>query len=81
VQQVYHDDTGKTAEIKHVENPRVELEDHYYNPENQKLKDLGYRRKRELKQEISVILKDLEKYRSRILKHQDSIMPKTIWKA
>ena len=81
VQQVYQEDTGKSAEIRHVENPRVELEDHYYNPENHKLKDLGYRRKRELRQEISIILKDLEKYRNRILKHRDSIMPKTIWKA
>ena len=29
------------VEIKSVENPRKEMEDHYYNPKSTKLKELG----------------------------------------
>lgn len=32
---------GITAQISHLENPRVELEDHYYNAKHSKLVDLG----------------------------------------
>jgi len=32
---------GLRCEVKHQENPRVELEDHYYNPVHTKLLDLG----------------------------------------
>lgn len=32
---------GITAEIEHLENPRVEKESHYYNAKHQKLIDLG----------------------------------------
>lgn len=32
---------GIAAEISHLENPRVELEEHHYNPAHRKLLDLG----------------------------------------
>lgn len=32
---------GHEVEIRHIENPRVEKEDHYYNPSYSGLKDLG----------------------------------------
>jgi len=32
---------GMSVEVKHIENPRVEKEEHYYNPKNDKLKALG----------------------------------------
>lgn len=34
---------GLKVEINHLENPRVELEEHYYNAKNTKLLDLGWR--------------------------------------
>ena len=34
-------EVGLEVEIEHLENPRVELEEHYYNPVHTKLLDLG----------------------------------------
>lgn len=79
VKEVYEKEFGKPADIQHVENPRLEKEEHYYNPEHEKLKKLGYTRTRELKDEISIILGDLSKHRSRILKYKDVITPRTFW--
>lgn len=79
VKEVYEREFGKPAIIEHVGNPRVEKEEHYYNPEHVKLKKLGYTRTRELKDEILIILEDLNKFRSRILKYQEVIKPKTFW--
>lgn len=80
VQQVYSDTYKKTPEIRSVPNPRLEAEEHYYNPAHEKLAKLGYRRSRELKDEIKIILRDLKTYRRRIEKLQDVINPRTIWK-
>ena len=32
---------GRDVHIERVENPRVEMDQHYYNPENNKLKKMG----------------------------------------
>ncbi len=32
---------GHTVEVNHAENPRIEMEEHYYNPTHTKLLDLG----------------------------------------
>lgn len=79
VKSVYEKEFGESAEIKNVPNPRVEAEEHYYNPVHEKLKKLGYRRSRELREDMVTILTDLKKHKDRILKYKDVIMPKTFW--
>lgn len=79
VKSVYEEEFGKFAKIEHVPNPRVEKEEHYYNPEHEKLKKLGYKRARELREEAVIILNDLKKYRRNILRYKDVITPKTVW--
>lgn len=79
VKSVYQEEFGKEAEIKHMPNPRVEKEEHYYNPEHVKLKQLGYKRARELREDLVTMLNDLQKYRKTILKYKDVITPKTVW--
>ena len=79
VKRVYEHDFGKEAFIKSVKNPRVEKEEHYYNPVHEKLKKLGYKRTRELEAELSIILKDLNRYRTRILRYKEVIIPRTVW--
>ncbi|AKA48663.1 NAD-dependent dehydratase [uncultured archaeon] len=79
VKSVYEEEFGKPADIKHVPNPRVEKEEHYYNPEHEKLKKLGYRRARELREEAVIILNDLAKHRKKILRYKDVITPRTFW--
>jgi len=78
--EVFEKNFFRSAEIRSVPNPRIEAEEHYYNPAHEKLRMLGYRRSRELKDELQIILGDLARYRGRIEKVRDVIMPKTNWK-
>lgn len=70
----------KKPEIMHTANPRVEKEEHYYNPESKKLRELGYRPTRSLEKEISIILSDVMSFSGRIKKLEDVIMPRTSWR-
>lgn len=79
VQSVYSEKFHGEAEIKSVPNPRLEAEEHYYNPVHEKLAGLGYRRSRELREEVAIILKDLRTFRRRIQKLSGVINPKTVW--
>ncbi len=80
VKSVYEDMTGNRAKIRHVANPRVESEDHYYNPDHRKLLDLGYTPTGNLRGEVEGIIGDLLKYRKRIISLKDVIAPRTFWK-
>ncbi len=62
---------GLRVEIAHVPNPRVELEEHYYNPVHTKLIDLGLRPRR-----LSDIL--IESMLQRILYFKDRIKTEII---
>ena len=79
VKDSYQSISGEQAEIVHVENPRLELEDHYYNPEHRKLKQLGYVPSRSLNDEIGVILNDLIRWKRKITALKDVISPRTFW--
>ena len=79
VKTAYSELTGREAEIKNVPNPRVELEEHYYNPENSKLRKLGYKPSMTLEKEISRILTDLQNWKERIERLRNVIQPRTFW--
>ncbi len=68
------------SQINHTANPRVESEQHYYNPAHEKLKQLGYTRTKMLEEELKDIMKDLITYRSRIESKKEKLMPKTDWR-
>jgi UDP-sulfoquinovose synthase len=70
---------GLHAEIRHTENPRHEAEDHYYNPDHNHLRDLGYKPTHDLRTEIEIMLKDLLQYRSRIEARADALLPNIRW--
>lgn len=70
---------GTEIEVKHLENPRIEKEEHYYNPDNENLRKLGYNPAGDLDGEIEIILNDLLKYRNRILEKQDVLIPDIHW--
>ncbi|MCL5016931.1 MAG: NAD-dependent dehydratase, partial [Candidatus Parvarchaeota archaeon] len=73
---------GLNVEIKSVDNPRVEAEKHYYNPERKVLPALGLKGPtKNLKDEVEIMIKDLLPYKSRLEKHKDVIAPKTNWRA
>jgi len=63
----------------HVENPRVEAEEHYYNPDRENLRKLGFKPTMSIENEIDVTLKRLMRYKERIEEKRSSIMPRTKW--
>ncbi len=70
---------GMNAEIRHLENPRVEAEEHYFNPDHQHLLDLGYEPTHDMASELVVMLTDLQKYRDRIEAKRDVLIPDIRW--
>ena len=72
---------GLPAEIRRYDNPRTEMEDHYYNPDRQHLLDLGYQPTRDIKSVIKAMLGDLLSNRERIEAHADVLIPDIRWDA
>ncbi|MEM0129994.1 MAG: NAD-dependent epimerase/dehydratase family protein, partial [Thermoplasmatales archaeon] len=79
VSEVYEEVTGEPTRIEHVKNPRVESEDHYYNPEHETLYRLGYRPGSSLKDTIREMILDLKKNKGRLESLRSVIMPRTVW--
>lgn len=71
---------GRNIKISHVENPRVEKDQHYYNPEHRKLRELGYHPSRSLKEDVNEIISDIQKFRDTAERYRSSVAPKTYWK-
>lgn len=68
---------GLTVRVDHLENPRVEAEEHYYNPKHTKLLDLGLKPHTLSETLIESMFGLIERYRDRIM--PEVIMPKTTW--
>ena len=66
------------AEILHMVNPRVEAEEHYYNPTHTKLLELGLIPKLLSEELIETMLVTIARYRDRI--DSDVIEPRTKWR-
>ena len=72
---------GLSVEICHYDNPRKEMEDHYYQPDRQHLLDLGYQPTRDIKSVMKQMLLDLLDNRERIEAHADVLIPDIRWDA
>lgn len=70
---------GLSAEIRNVENPRLESENHYYNPDHQVLFDLGYRPSEDIDGDICSMLETLATYRERIEARRHILIPDQRW--
>jgi UDP-sulfoquinovose synthase len=70
---------GMDVEVRSVDNPRTELEDHFYEPDHHNLLSLGYRPTHDVEAEITLMLEDLQKYSDRIEMHRDVFMPDVRW--
>ena len=69
------------AKIWNIENPRLEMEDHYYNPDRKRLPDLGFKPTNTLDDELRITIPKLMEYSERIEAKRQSIMPKIKWTA
>ena len=70
---------GMKVEVCSLENPRVEREEHFYNPDHDRLAGLGYRPSSDLEAELALILADLEPYRERIEAKRELLVPDIRW--
>lgn len=70
---------GLHVRIQHYENPRLELEQHYYNPQNDKLKAIGYEPTINVRDELRVMLGDLLENKARIESCIDILVPDIRW--
>jgi UDP-sulfoquinovose synthase len=70
---------GLDVEVRNVENPRQEMEEHYYNPDHQHLLDLGYKPTHDIEAEMHIMLNDLIEYRSRIEEKKEVLIPDIRW--
>lgn len=72
-------DFGLNVETVNIDNPRKELEDHYYRPDHQHLFDLGYKPTGSVDEEVGTMLRDLIEHRETIDKHAEVLIPDVRW--
>ncbi len=70
---------GLEVTIDHVDNPRFEKEEHYYNAKHTKLLDLGLEPHLLSDTLVESMFDEIAKYRDRVI--ADHIMPSTRWRA
>jgi UDP-sulfoquinovose synthase len=61
---------GLKVSIEHVENPRIEAEEHYYNPKHSGLMELGLRPHLLNRETLTQMMAFIEKHKNRIKKNQ-----------
>ncbi|MFQ5724198.1 MAG: NAD-dependent epimerase/dehydratase family protein [Terriglobia bacterium] len=72
-------DLGLKVEVRNLENPRLEAEEHYYKPDHQHLVDLGYKPSHDVETEMRLMIQDLMKYRARIEAKREVLIPDVRW--
>jgi UDP-sulfoquinovose synthase len=70
---------GIDVRVDHIENPRVEAEEHYYNAKHTKLLDLGLEPHLLSETLIESMFDVIQRYRDRVIR--DHILPTTRWRA
>lgn len=66
--------------INHITNPRIEPEIHYYKPDHEKLKKMGWRSTQQIEATVEKMFADLLPYKKTLLKYKDKIIPKIKWR-
>lgn len=70
---------GLDVQMNNLENPRDEMEEHYYQVDHQHLLDLGYKPTHDVEAEMEIMLRDLIKHRARIEARQAALIPDVRW--
>ena len=68
---------GYSVEIQHVDNPRVEKEEHYYNAIHTKLLDLGLEPTLLGEELVESMIHAIERHKGRVI--EGAIDPRTRW--
>ena len=70
---------GLAVRIQNIENPRIEKESHYYNPDREILMSLGYQPSTNIIGDVENILKDLSGFSRRIYEKRNMLIPDIRW--
>ena len=68
---------GMDVTLQHIQNPRLEKEEHYYNAKHTKLMDLGLKPSYLSDVLVDSMLRRVKKYKDRI--NRETIMPRVKW--
>ena len=71
-------EVGLDVEIESIDNPRFELEEHYYNPVHTKLLDLGLKPHLLSETLIGSVFTEIGRFRDRVI--DDHILPRDRWR-
>jgi UDP-sulfoquinovose synthase len=74
------EELGLHPTIEHPPDPRVEAQQHYYNPVLENLPKLGYKRTRALEEVVREIFHDLMRYRRRLVARKHIVQPVIQWR-
>jgi UDP-sulfoquinovose synthase len=69
---------GLNVKVEHLDNPRVEAEDHYYNAKHSALLDLGLKPHYLSETLVESVFARIEEHQDRVI--TKAIMPKTLWR-
>jgi UDP-sulfoquinovose synthase len=69
---------GYEVGVEHVENPRVELEEHYYNAANTKLRELGLKPHHLGEELVRSMIATIDRHKDRVITR--AIAPRTQWR-
>jgi UDP-sulfoquinovose synthase len=69
---------GLEVRIDHIPNPRVEMEDHYYNPVHRKLTELGLKPRLLSDVLVDEMIRKIMSYRERV--DESLVLPRTRWR-
>lgn len=70
---------GLNPQVRHIENPRMEMEEHYYRPDRLHLVDMGYQPTHDMEAELRLMLTDLLRYSRRIEEVKEVLLPRIRW--
>jgi UDP-sulfoquinovose synthase len=65
--------------IEHPPNPRVEAEQHYYNPIHEHLPKLGYKATRTIEEVVRELFRDLKRYKRRLEARRHVVQATVQW--
>jgi len=71
-------EVGLDVTVNSIENPRVEMEEHYYNPQHTKLLDLGLQPHLLSEALVEHIFEVIGRYKDRVI--MDHILPRDRWR-
>ena len=70
---------GLDIALQEIANPRVEKENHYYNPDRERLLTFGYQPTLDIKPDIRQSLADILPHQERIAEKRDILTPDITW--